>query len=241
MSSVIATSATQDVFELVLARPVLTEGGDHPHLVHLWWRAPQQGERVVQVYVDGELVDVALEPAQRELWLSVDRGIARHIELVALDSDVDDVWKPVPLSAQVTSAAAVTLMRDETLAVDTHVAVREGGAVLDAAAMWPGDEHRSGFGALFGEGAFGFDASTGPGLGLGELGYGPLGSDNFAWRWRRDDLASGEHTLELHATSGDGEALAGALAIDPLTIERLPAPPVNLRMTSDFTLTWDQP
>lgn len=241
MSSVTSTSATQSVFELVLARPVVTETGEHAHLVHLWWRAPQQGERVVQVYVDGELIDVSLDPGQREVWLSLDRSIPRRIELVALVPAVDDVWTPVPSAPLSSSVAVVTLLRDESLPVDAHVAMHEGATQLDEGPMWPGEEHRSGFGALFGEGAFGFDAATGPGLGLGELGFGPLGADGGAWRWRRDDLAVGEHALELRATSREGESLSEPMSLPPVAITRLPAPPANVRLLSDFTLTWDQP
>lgn len=232
-------TSTQDVFELVLARPVWTEAGEHPHLVHVWWRAPQQGDRVVQLYVDGELVDVALDPSQREAWLSLDRSVGRWIALVA--AAPEDAWKPAPLDQAAITLALVALVRDETLAVDTRVDVREGQQVLDAGPMWSGDDHRSGFGALFGVGGFGFDAATGPGLGLGELGAGPLGSDGGAWRWRRNDLADGEHQLELHAVSSDGQALGPPTLLAPATIDRPPQPPANVRMQSDFTLTWDQP
>ncbi|MCC6681765.1 MAG: hypothetical protein IT445_12760 [Phycisphaeraceae bacterium] len=241
MSSIESESATQDVFELVLARPVLTEVGEHPHLVHLWWRAPQQGERVVWVFVDGELVDVAWDSGQRELWLSIDRSLPRRIELVAADADdpsrklVSSCWHP-----PVQSAAAVSLVRDETLPVDTHIEVREGEQLLDEAPMWGDGEHRSGFGALFGQGAFGFDAATGPGLGLGELGVGPLGADNFAWRWRREDLENGEHALSLRALSRDGQVIDEPLELEPITIARLPQPPANLQMQDNFTLTWGQ-
>ncbi len=241
MSSIESDSATQDVFELVLARPVITEAGEHPRLVHLWWRAPQQGDRVVWVFVDGELADVVWDSEQRELWLSIDRSLPRRIELVAADADdpprrlVSSCWQP-----SVQSAALVSLVRDETLPVDTRVAVLDGEQVLDDEPMWADGEHRSGFGALFGQGAFGFDAATGPGLGLGELGVGPLGADNFAWRWRRDDLEDGEHALSLQALSRDGETLDAPLELEPATVERLPQPPANLHMQSNFTLTWGQ-
>ena len=56
--------------------------------------------------------------------------------------------------------------------------------------MWPATETR----ALPGD-----DMTTGLGLGVGELGAGPLGYDGAAWRWKRNDLASGPHTVRIDA------------------------------------------
>ena len=142
-------------------------------------------------------------------------------------------WDP-----PVRSDAKVVLLRDERLAVDTRIGVRSDGVLMDRGPLWPASEHRGGLGALFGLGEFGHDSVTGPGLGVGELGMGPLGTDGTAWRWRRDDLPPGTHTLELSALERDGQASAPPLTIGDVEIEALPSPARSLRFDPDFKLEW---
>jgi hypothetical protein len=238
---------TQSMFELVLARPAVSEGGDHPHLVHLWWRAPQQGDRVVQVYVNDELVAVTLDPAQRETWLTLDHTRDHRIELLGVDAgDPDAIATPRPdlltsWQPHVTDRAAFTLIRDERLPVDTQIRVSLDGTVIDRAPLWPAREHRGGFGALFGVGEFGRDAVTGPGLGTpgSELGMGPLGADGTAFRWSRGEIPPGAHTLEIAAVDETGQAAAPPVTSQSIEVDALPTPPRNLSISSDFTLTWN--
>ncbi len=236
--------ATQDIFKVVLARPVTTEAGEHPALVHLWWSAPQQGDRLVQVYLDGELIDVTTDPTQREMWLMIDRGRPHRIELLAVPADEpDQLWcrRPDRLASWnpgVQSAATVALVRDEQLPVDTQVTVSVDGEALDRGPMWPADETRSGFGALFGLNGFGHDAITGPGLGRGELGMGPLGTDGTAWRWQRGDLQTGSHDLLVTGTDAGGQTIADPVSIEGVLIDQLPPPPDTFTINSDFTLAW---
>lgn len=235
---------TQDVFELVLARPTLRDGSEDEQLVHLSWRAPQQGDRLVQVYVNDQLIDVSDDPAQRDMLLLLDRTQAQRIELLAVAvAERDALWRPHVdalrgWSPRVRSGAAVTVLRDEMMDVDAQVAVVMDEQVLDRGALWPADEHRGGFGALFGVGAFGFDAATGPGAGIGELGMGPLGADGSAWRWRRDPLPSGAHTLAVRLQSRDGQALADDSMLYDLDIDTLPREAAGLAISDPFTLTW---
>jgi len=229
-------TATQAIFELILARPVTIPAGEHPAMVHLWWRAAQQGERLVQVYVDDELYDVTADVMQRELWLLLDRAHTHRIELLAVSTD--DPWRAMPemLNAwqpRVKDTAQVTVLRDETLAVDTRINVQVDDKPLDEGVLWPSEAHRSGFGALFGEGGFGFDAATGPGLGMGELGHGVLGADGAAWRWKRRNLSAGDHTLKLTTKDSTDQPTAS-----DVTLDHLPAPARDLQVDADFTLTW---
>ena len=227
------TTPAPDIFELVLARGVATEAGEHESLVHLWWRAPLQGPRVVQVYVDAQLVDATDDPAERERWLVVDRTLPHVVALQAVDAA--DAWTPTPLDP--IGSATLTLLRDERLPVDTRLHVSLDGAACCSEPVWPSDEHRGGFGALFGMGGFGTDAATGPGLGLGELGLGPLGADNRAWRWRRTGLPAGDHALTVTALDAAGRTVAASLEAT-LTVDRPPPPPLQLSLSPDFTLTW---
>jgi len=234
---------TQSVFEVVLARPVDRSEGTDAQLVELSWRAPVQGARVVQAYVDGQLHDVTPWSDSRSMWLLLDRRHCHRIELLAVPAtEATDVWMPRPdylsgWSRSVQDTAALTLVRDQTLPVDTQIEVAVDDNRSDVGALWPRDTARSGFGAVFGEGGFGVDAATGPGLGRGELGVGPLGSDGSRWRWRHTRLSEGEHIVTLTARNHHGEPVANALSRS-VTIARLPRPPASVSTDEAFTLHW---
>ena len=231
---------TQDIFELTLARPATTATGEHPHRVHLWWRAPEQGERLVQVYIDGQLHDATAHSGQRDLWLTLDRSHPHRIELLAVDPDCvcqDFAHLLTAWSPDVRDTAAITILRDETLPADTQIEIAIDGQRVASEPMWQADTHRSGFGNLFGLGGFGIDDATGPGLGLGELGMGVLGADGNAWRWREPRLPAGEHTITTTATTADGQPLTAPIT-QTVTIDQLPEPARNLTLDPDFTLHW---
>jgi len=240
----VQTDVTQDVFEVVLARPVVVDGGEHPGLVHLWWSAPEQGDRLVQVYIDGELIDMSQDSSQREMWLMCDRSVPHRIELLAVPMTELNILRLLHLEQlrswdpPVNSEISLALVRDEQLPVDTRVSIEEAKLLIDEGAMWPAEEHRGGFGALFGVGGFGLDAATGPGLGVGELGMGPLGTDGAAWRWRRNDLAVGIHELDVITTDEQGLAVAQELALSPAVVDALPTQASTFSMDADFTLRW---
>ena len=237
------TTATQDIFERVIARPVSTATGEHASLVHLAWSAPQQGQRLVQVYVDGQIVEVTADPMQREMWLLLDRSQARRIELLAVPPDEIHTPRPHLLSnwdPAVTSQATLHIVRDESLPVDTRLEVSIDNEPVDRGPMWPADEHRGGFGGLFGLGEFGRDALTGPGLGMGELGMGPLGSEGTAWRWSRGDLSPSPvgHDLAVTATDHTGRAVAVPVTVDDIRIDALPDAAATFTIDPNFTLNW---
>lgn len=232
---------TQDVFELVLARPVATGAGEHGSLAHLWWSAPQQASRLVQVYVDRELTDVSTHPDQREMWLVLDRSAPRRIELLAVPPG--DVWAEQPEALggwdpAITGEVTLGVLRDEALPVDTRLTVSVDGVDTDHGQVWPPSEHRGGFGGLFGVGGFGHDAATGPGLGRGELGWGPLGTDGRAWRWRGGDLQTGIHNIDLIPTDRSGQSVAPIAGVPGVVVDRLPEPASTFTIDPDFTLRW---
>ena len=237
---------TQSVFELVLARPVLNQHERRTGLVHLWWRAPQQGHRLTQVYADDQLLAVTTHPRQREMLLTLDRARPTRIELLAVDADELDAaltarpdllggWTPA-----VHDSADVALLRDESLPIGTRVTVRAGGALVAESAMWDAADHRGGHGALFGLGGFGADDATGLGLGRGELGAGPLGTDTTLWRWRGRDIPPGADELTVQAHDSKGHPLTPALSV-PIALAPIDAAPPELNITPDFTLTWTLP
>ncbi len=241
MSSFITTDATQDVFELVLARPVMTLGGEHPCLVHLWWRAPDQEQRLVQIYVNESLYDVTQNASVRETFLVLDRTRPTRIELLAVPvDDPESIWRSQPnllksWQPMVNSKAEAEVIRDENLPEDVIVEVEIDGAVIDAGPMWPVTEARSGVydanGPIFSE-------NYGLGLGIGDLGVGPLGYDGMVWRWRRNDLDQGTHDLQCTALSLTGEPASLPVSLVQ-SIEHLPNPVTGLRIDAPTRLTWD--
>jgi hypothetical protein len=133
-------------------------------------------------------------------------------------------------------AASLSLLRDISLPVDALVTVRDDTTGLgERIAMFEPGDPRGGFGAVFGEGGFGYDASTGPGLGAGELGFGPLGSDGNALRWRSERLHPGTNSIDLSIESPTSPPLVTGLT---LAVDRPPLPPTNVQLNDDFQLTW---
>lgn len=229
----------ETILELTLARQADTAQGPHPHLVHLWWRAARQREKLVRVFVDGELFATTLDPSQRELWLTLDRGAWHFIQLVVIEAaSVNDpgITPPQPWNPPLRSHVSVALPRDERLDAEVWIEASINGVVTDRAPLWPADEPRGGFGGTFGYGALGAASATAPGLGRGTLGRGRLGSDASTLAWRRR-LPEGGATIRFEARGGDGR-----LAAEPaeFTANSVTPPPAasQLRIDPDFTLRW---
>ncbi len=233
------TQPTQAIFDRVLLRP---SDRDVPGRALLTWQATGQGERLVQVYVNDRLYDVTTAPAQRRMWLHLDRQTDVRIELLAVPPAaawVDHGGELRSWIPRFVTAAVLVMTRDERLPIDSRAIVTVDGQAEPAIALWAAGDSRAGFGALHGMGEFGRDRATAPGEGLGEFGAAPHGGDGSAWRWRREDLPAGEHELAVQVTDGTG-AIVGQLDA-PLTvdIDRPPDPPRNVRIDEWFTLTWD--
>jgi hypothetical protein len=222
----------------VLLRP--TEP-DRAAMALLTWSMPPGDERFVQVYVNGALYDATIDPAQREIWLHLDRLKTARVELLAVEpADVrrdfsSDLaaWEP-----PFVTRAQLTIVRDESWPIDSRVIVSIDGVDGPGSALWGPNDSRGGFGGLFGIGPFGYDTATSPGHGLGEFGLGPFGSDGAAWRWSRDDLTPGQHTLNLRIEDAAGRTIA-VMDQRTITIDAIPDPPVNLTLDETFTLRWD--
>lgn len=240
MSLTTTHNATQQVFELALARPVAAPDLQHGRLVHLLWRAPQQGDRLVQFYLNGQLAGSSLSITQRDAWLVLDPDQHVQIELLAVDPAsatvdlVSELAGPAP-ATQPTSA--LTVLRDLSLPVDSSLSVAVDGDAPERVPLFAPGDARGGFGAVFGEGGFGYDTSTGPGLGLGELGFGPLGSGGDALRWRSENLSAGSHTIDLSLQDQAGLPSAQTTSLQA-TIDRLPDAPTDVALNENLHLTW---
>lgn len=229
------TQPSTDIFERVTARSVV----DRPWEVELAWSAPQQGDRLVQVYVDQRLAAVTSDPAVERVWLVIEPSRRRTIELLATpgaDAGRERPWLLRSRQLQQRHAVSARVTRDESLPVGASLRWRIDGGENRDTPVWPGDAHRGGFGGLFGLGGFGFDTVTGLGLGRGELGRGPLGSDGRTLRIADRDAAAGSHTASLAAVDLAGNPLSPEV-VDTQTIQRPPEAASGLRFENGV-LTW---
>lgn len=213
---------------------------DRPGLALLSWRTAGLDGLAVQIYLDGRLYDVAPDALTGECWLWLERSHVHRVELLAVEPG--DAWRDLAdrlagSDPPFTGEAAVQLARDETLDAAARVAVSiDGAAPAGDGPLWSASDARNGFGGLMGIGAFGWDLATGPGLGLGEFGVGPLGGDGTAWRWRSDPLDAGGHTLTITVTNPDDDLIGQAQA--SVTIDAPPAPARDLVIDDTLTLRW---
>ena len=233
----------QNMFDIVLLRGVMSRVGEEEGVAHLWYRLGEGAvvEEVagVQVYVDGELFDVLPvgDHGVGEAWLPLDRGVSHRVELVAVQ---EDVWRARDVQAwepPVVDRAGVAVLRDERLPAGAGVRVALDGDTVHQAAMWGPGDPRSGFGGWFGVGGFGFDAASGPGLGEGPLGWGPLGSDGEPWRWRDGRLPAGEHSVTAEATDSGGRVVEASTATVTIAANPLPGG-VRATMDGAWVLRW---
>lgn len=241
MTSTPPLHPTQSIFERVLARQVAAPDNQHGRLVHVLWNASDPGGRLVQLYVNGELAHVCASTIDREAWLLIDGRYHQQIELLAVDPR--DAATPSPqslagLDPATTPRLSARLLRDASLPIDAQLVVSVDNQLVTQTPFFASDTPRGGFGAVYGEGGFGYDASIGPGLGLGQLGFGPLGSDGEALTWQTDTLDGGEHTIRFDLLDKQGGRAALPLE-EAFTIDRLPQPPSDVTLTPELILTWN--
>ena len=230
------TQATTDIFERIVARQAV----DQPCDISVSWRASQQGDRVVQVYVDQVFTAVTASNEARDIEVLIDPSLRRTVELLAVPPDqAGREMQHLLASWQRGERHAVTadVLRDEAFDASASLAWRINSQPEHRETLWPRDTHRGGFGGLFGLGAFGFDHATGAGLGRGQLGWGPLGADASALRIRDNAQQAGEHTLSLWLLDDVGRPVASPLEQTQL-VTRPAASASHLRIESGL-LTWE--
>lgn len=222
----------------VLLRPAAdpTDG-----LALLSWRGDvPDATSAVQVYLDGELYDAAIDPNRRELWLRLPRSRNVTVELLTVPrvelwrdrSDELASWDPAW-----SSSASLAISRDEDIDDDVVVLATRDGEDEPPHPLWCAGDARSGFGGLFGEGGFGYDDATAPGMGLGEFGVGGFGRDGFAWRWSLRDLSEGDHELSLRIETPSGDPIAVSDTVTAC-IDRPPDTAATFGAHDNFTLQW---
>jgi hypothetical protein len=190
-------------------------------LALLSWRADSLGDRVIQIYVNGSLFDVVVDPDQTELWCHLDRVHDVEIEMHAVEPEV--AWTVE--STGYRGRASLAIARDESLPIDARVYVSVDGVSNAGQPLWGPTDSRGGLGAIFGIGPFGLDNLT------------DTGDSN--WIWTDDDLSAGEHLLDAQIRDHTGRRIAQLAEPLSITLERFPRAAVHPRIESDLTLRWD--
>ena len=176
------------------------------------------------------------------MWLHLDRAADVRVELLAVDAA--DAW--VDHSTLLRSwdppfvtRAALAIVRDERLPIDSRVVVAVDSEDEADAPLWGVADSRAGFGGLHGIGEFGRDHATAPGSGLGEFGIGAMGGEGAAWRWRRDDLPAGDHELSMRVLDHTGATAGQVETPTSISLDGLPASARNVKIDQAFNLTWE--
>ena len=213
---------TQAVFETSAVRAVWNGTDEHVGLVQVAWRG-QTGGYAVQVYVEGAWAAVSGSGASW-VWLLLDRSSVQRVELLAVDPSeaAKDYHQRLPgLARSSDGRVQAAVRRDLSWPVDSKVRFTIDDQMHERV-VWSASTDRPGFGGLFGEGAFGYDDATGPGLGMTGLGEGALGMDVGALRFESEALDAGRYEASLRLTDRAGRARSGALELGE--VEVLPWP-----------------
>ena len=207
----------------------------------LGWQIKSQEDRLVQVYVDGQLYDVASHPQQRLMWLHLDRSCPHQVELLAVATE--QAWMNCAgclqsVLSSVTERVGLVLLRDEALPIDSRVIVEVDGEEFVDERLWSAGDHRSGFGGLFGVGQFGYDDATSLGFGLGDYGESMFGDDGQVWRWHGSCLKAGDHAVDVRIESG-GVIVKQLEELVDVHVEPWDSIAKNLRIENGFSLKWN--
>ncbi len=176
------------------------------------WRSALT-DQLHQVYIDGCLAGVTLDPDQKRLVVQTSSSSgASHVDLVA----VSPAEAYIDFADQIDSPAAnptrirLTLLRRQDLPLDAVVNVyfdNGSGTPLNETPLpvWPCWQDKAGLGlAQFGVGDFGYDAAAAVGLGKGSFGYGQFGLDADAIEWVSRALPLGQYRVAVRVCDAQG-------------------------------------
>lgn len=209
------------------------------------WRSDLEG-RLFQVYVNGQLAGVTVDPQQRQMVVvgpcSFEAPVC--IEVVAVEPHEAhiDFGSDIEPSANLGARVKLTVLRRQDLPVGATFNVYGDGGTgqidYDAPVnetpipIWPCPQDKAGFGmACFGDGDFGWDAAAAVGFGKGCFGYGQFGLDADAIEWIGPLLAEGAYRFGVKAIDTAGN-LSAACETAPLTVVPPARPAARLDIAS---------
>jgi len=175
-------------------------------------------DHLYQVYIDGRLAGVTIDPDQRRLVVQTfcSPGAA-PVDVVAVAPAeahidfADQVHSPAPNPTRL----RLTLLRRQDFPLGSMVNVYfdNGSGTIDTSRplnetplpVWPCWQDKAGLGfAQFGVGDFGYDAAAAVGLGKGSFGHGPFGLDADVIEWVSRSLPLGQYRVAVRVCDAQG-------------------------------------
>jgi len=193
------------------------------------------GDKLFQVYVNGERAGVTSDPEQREILVQYDHAHTAVIEVVWVTAE--DKFRD--WGVQLTgckkadgSHAVVCFSRRGTIPLGSEARLFGNGGsgeinfeeILDRQVVWLEPTEKWGWGLdAFGQGDFGYSGTGAVGWGRGSFGNGEFGFDAELLSFESDELAAGRYrfAVRLADESGnmdEGEILEVEMNIDPLPV-----------------------
>lgn len=191
------------------ATPAFAGEHEHPNLVRVTWQDDNLQDHAAHIYLDGELIHITPNAQDRATWARIERDVPRRVQVLLVpNDDPADLARPRPErlpqeNPPYQGPPTAIILRSPAAAPHAQAQVTsDSGTTPDFAELWPGRLSRPGFGGVFGEDEFGYDHAVGPGLGRGDLGFGPLGADAHALRYRDPLAPDGQSTLSIAVPPG---------------------------------------
>jgi len=196
----------EDVRALVLPDAVVADGSPVglSGTTLVTWRSSLP-DRLFQVYVDGKLAGVTLDPLQRKLVVQIPASFESAVRLQVIAVEPQDTY--IDFSEEIDQAPIshahirLTLLRSQDLPIGSGVNIyHNDGRRLNALPIpiWPCSCDKAGFGmAQFGLGDCGFDSAAAVGFGKGSFGQGHFGLDADTLQWTSPALPLGQHSLSI--------------------------------------------
>lgn len=213
-----------------------------PGFVVVSWRS-EWADKLYQVYVNGKYAGVTCDERQRRLAVSIGNSVSEpvRIEVFAVDTEDADTNH----SGQIErcgygSRVKLVFLCSQKLSADSKLLVFSNGGNghygIDYSESLNGEgdlirrwwQDKSGFGmAVFGEGDFGYEASSSRGFGLGAFGPGEFGFEADIIEWTSGELAAGKYCFAFGIYDRSGN-MSNMDMTDLITLSPLPGATENV-------------
>jgi len=237
----------EDVRAVVLPDTVAADGrgAAFSRTALMTWKSSLD-DLLYQVYADGQLAGVTVDPQQRRLVVQIPSSFkaAVHLEVVAVArTEVHrDFSNEFGSAIAHSTRAKLTLLRSQSLplAAAANIYYDSGTGGIDYTTplneapipLWPCPQDKAGLGlAQFGLGDFGYDAPAAVGFGKGVLGQGQFGLDADTIEWTSPVLPLGAYRFGVKVVDSLGnESLA--CETGPVAVVRAARPASQLEIVT---------
>lgn len=194
-------------------------------------------DMLYQIYVNGRLAGVTIEPAQRQIIvpLPLSQKTAVRIEIFAIDfQNANTDFSGAIDSKQVQSGRVkIEFPKADDLPVDGGVDYYLGDESLNKRTikMLPEYSDKSGFGlSSFGRSDFGYDGSASLGFTRGNFGFGWFGFDTDMLCWQSRQLETGNYKFNIKIT--DKQSNEQIIETETMTVIALAKPASEVKVKS---------